>query len=162
MSTSSLKSEGSLLTNWGTRLVETLGMTIPSPSPMRWTLSIHWEMSVIQAAFSCLVGATRWSVVSWPDLTASICILKSRLWYSAFPVPLPLLRSLRLLALLRLEDSEDSEERRDEEGGGHSGQTSDSPSSILSSSLGSSMRLTSAREILPTPSTRCNLYSIKI
>lgn len=47
-------------------------------------------------------------VVSWPDLTASSWILKSRLWYSAFPAPLPLLRSLRLLTLLRLEDSEDS------------------------------------------------------
>ena len=117
MSTSSLKSEGSLLTNCGTRLVETLGITIPSPSPIRWTLSMHWEMSVIQAAFSCLVGATRWSEVSWPDLTASIWILKSRLWYSAFPAPLPLLRSLRLLALLRLEHSEDSEQRRDQ--GGH-------------------------------------------
>ena len=112
MSTSSLKSDGSLLANCGPRLVERLGITIPRPSPMRWTLSMHWEMSVIQAAFSCLVGATRWSEVSWPDLTASICILKSRLWYSAFPAPLPLLRSLRLLALLSEEHSEDSEQRR--------------------------------------------------
>ena len=80
---------------------------------------ITCEISVIQAALSYLVGATRWTVVSWPNLTLSIWILKSRLWYSILPDPPPppsppplaVLRSLMLLVLLMLEHSEESEMR---------------------------------------------------
>ena len=43
-------------------------------------VSHTWVMSVIQAAFSCLVGATRCTVSSVPALTDSIWSLKSRLW----------------------------------------------------------------------------------
>lgn len=36
-----------------------------------------WDMSLVQAAFSCMDGATRWIVIGWPLLQSQI-ILKSR------------------------------------------------------------------------------------
>lgn len=58
ISTSSLNSFGSFLIDWGI-VTELVSEREGCRRSLKCTLSIHWLMSDIQAAFSCIVGATK-------------------------------------------------------------------------------------------------------
>ena len=132
---------------------------------MQWQLLIHCKheltcvISVTQAAFSCLVAAARCMLICFPDLMSSTINLKSRqpvpdILAPGFEVTL-LLLLLSHEAILRL------------------GEFGSSPYQVenqmkifpyvlkmellpLTSSWGSSIKVTSAKGILPMLSTRCS------
>lgn len=60
ISASSLNSFGSFFSDWG-RVMEQLSDIVGRIISLNWTLSKHWLISEIHAAFSCMVDASRWT-----------------------------------------------------------------------------------------------------
>lgn len=99
----------------------------------RKLIQYTWLISLIQAAFSCKVGAAKWIVCwDWFPPLMSTRILKSRFWSGG---------QVAEFSLLWLEVE----------------QTEDSSSSLLFPwSLGSSIRRASANGTFPISGTKCN------
>lgn len=73
---------------------------------LNWiNLLFTWVMSVIHAAFSCLVGATKWTEICLPLLTSSTINLKSR--HPCSPLQPP--RLILLMLLVSLDELDDGD-----------------------------------------------------